>query len=528
MRYISRIKVVLCKLFHVTRGERFVKIMLLFLIVLGALLRFYRLDYFDFWFDEAWSAISASDLAYFFQTIIQRYQPPLYYIILHFWINCFGNGEFALRALSAVFGTASIPLIFVVGKRFCGSRVGLLSALILAVSPFHIWYAQEARLYALSVFFSLAMVFVFLAAAESKRNSGWWLLGMLAISLTNIYLNYFSMLLLLPVSIFYLLSKKVNLAKVVVILLLIILFCLPLFSIVGMQMLEVKENFWVGKPSLSMPVITLSNFLLGYNGTIYQLILSAIIFSLGIIIWCLRFKWDKKRLLLLGCTVFPLGGLFIFSQYIPVYVVRYLIIFSPFFYIILSKVIFNIPHKIIRWLILAAVVTMMVSSLLNYYQGVSAAPSNFRYGVPPKRPFKPIIKYINERKKAGDFIAHSGVQTLPSFLYYLRDVDIDQKYLTIPEEQYDNYWKKEYSFSRENVARRSAMSRFFYEKKIFGLKEKHYDARMWLISANWLRDGNLENHADAVRERANKRFKNIDSFYCDGIYVDLFSLKDKD
>ncbi|MFH1519725.1 MAG: glycosyltransferase family 39 protein [Candidatus Omnitrophota bacterium] len=520
-------QVALRKLFHDIRGERLVKVTLLSLIALGAVLRFYHLDYFDLWFDEAWSVISAADLVHFLGTIIRRSQPPLYCIILHFWINCFGDGEFALRALSAVFGTASIPLIFIIGKRLGGSRVGLLSALILAVSPFHIWYAQEVRLYALSVFFSLGMVFVFLAAAESKRNPHWWLFGILIISLTSVYLNYFSILLLLPASIFYLSSKRVNLAKIVSVLLLMVLFCLPLFSIAWQQILEVKDGFWVKQPNLNIIFITLGNFLLGYNSSVCQLILSAVIFSLAIIIWCLRYGRDKERLLLLGCTIFPLGGMFVFSQYIPIYVVRYLIIFSPFFYVILSSAIFNIPYKIIRWFILAVAVTMMVFSLLNYYQGVNITLSNFCYGVSPKKPFEPIIKYIKERKQAGDFIAHSGVNTLPSFLYYLRDVNIDQKYLLIPEEQQDNYWKKIYTPSKKSVARRSAASPFYYETKVFGLREEYYDARMWLISAGWRRDGELSDHANAVRERAHKRFKNIGSFYCDGIYVDLFSLKGK-
>jgi hypothetical protein len=521
-------KVVFHKLFLGTREDKFAKTILLCLIILGALLRSYRLDYFDLWFDEAWSAISATDLVYSLQTIIQRYQPPLYYIILHFWINLFGDGEFVLRALSAFFGTASIPLIFIIGKRFYGLRTGLVSALLLAISPFHIWYAQEVRLFALSVFFSLGMVFIFLTAAESMKKPLWWLFGMIIISLLNLYLNYFSILLLLAASIFYLLAKKSNFIKTIIVFSLIVLFCLPLFLIVWKQILEVNVNFWVERPNLDMIYITLSNFLLGYSSSICESKLSAIIFFLAIITWFLCFKWDKKKLFLLGCTIFPLGGVFIFSQYIPVYVVRYLIIFSPFYYIILSSAIFNIPHKIIRWFILLIIVIMMAFSLFNYYQGVNIAAPYFCYGVPPKRPFATVIEYIKKRKKTGDFIAHSEINTLPSFLYYLRDVDIDQRYLSIPEEQHDDFWKNKYVFSGKSVFSRSATSPFFYECQIFGLIERYYDARMWLISANWLHDGKLSNHANAIRERANKRFKNISSFYCDGIYVDLFSLKGKD
>ncbi|MFQ6100879.1 MAG: glycosyltransferase family 39 protein [Anaerolineae bacterium] len=75
--------------------------------------------------------------------------PPLYYLLLHFWLALFGDGEVAVRALSALLGTLTIPALYLLGRRLADEKVGLLAALLLAVSPFHVRFAQETRMYTL-------------------------------------------------------------------------------------------------------------------------------------------------------------------------------------------------------------------------------------------------------------------------------------------------------------------------------------------------------------------------------------------
>jgi outer membrane biosynthesis protein TonB len=75
--------------------------------------------------------------------------PPLYYALLHGWMRLVGDSEFAVRTLSALFGTLTVPVIYRLARRIAGKTAGLLAALILAVSPFHVRFAQEARMYTL-------------------------------------------------------------------------------------------------------------------------------------------------------------------------------------------------------------------------------------------------------------------------------------------------------------------------------------------------------------------------------------------
>jgi uncharacterized membrane protein len=79
--------------------------------------------------------------------------PPLYYTLLHFWMT-FGDSATIVRALSALLSTLTIPVIYLLGRLSDGNQmVGLLAALILAISPFldmlNQWefYGLQVRLY---------------------------------------------------------------------------------------------------------------------------------------------------------------------------------------------------------------------------------------------------------------------------------------------------------------------------------------------------------------------------------------------
>ena len=74
--------------------------------------------------------------------------PPLYYILLHFWMKL-GDNAVTARSLSALTGALTIPAIYWLGRRLAGRDVGLLAALLLALSPFHVRFAQETRMYTL-------------------------------------------------------------------------------------------------------------------------------------------------------------------------------------------------------------------------------------------------------------------------------------------------------------------------------------------------------------------------------------------
>jgi 4-amino-4-deoxy-L-arabinose transferase-like glycosyltransferase len=80
----------------------------------------------------------------------------------------FGVGEVGLRSLSAVFGAATIPVAYLVGRELASRRAGLITAAIVAVNPMLIWYSQEARSYAVLVFFCAASLLFFVRALRTR------------------------------------------------------------------------------------------------------------------------------------------------------------------------------------------------------------------------------------------------------------------------------------------------------------------------------------------------------------------------
>lgn len=146
--------------------------MLILIVAFGALLRLYHLDEESIWLDEAVSiqASSASPMTIIQRTAVQESYPPLYYLLLHFWMEMFGSGVVAVRALSVLFGVAALPLIYLLGRALYGQWVGLISAFLLAVSPFHIYYSQEARMYALFALLSLASAYALMNLLVQKKR----------------------------------------------------------------------------------------------------------------------------------------------------------------------------------------------------------------------------------------------------------------------------------------------------------------------------------------------------------------------
>jgi uncharacterized membrane protein len=96
---------------------------------------------------------------------------PLFFLGLRFWRNITGNSEFALRYPSALLGALAVPLGFVLARQFGFSRrVALLLGLLLATSPYLVWYGQEAKMYALLlVLVALTRASVAIADTDRRR-----------------------------------------------------------------------------------------------------------------------------------------------------------------------------------------------------------------------------------------------------------------------------------------------------------------------------------------------------------------------
>ncbi len=214
----------------------------------GAALRFATLDLQSYRHDEAvtagrilhaslWKTISAIPDS--------ESTPPLYYILAWGWSKVFGVGEVGLRSLSALFGTATIAVVYAAGSSLVSRRAGLLAAAIVATSPVLIWFSQDARAYSLVVLLSALSFLFFVRARQSgrRRDFAWWAV----FSGLALATHYFSAFLVAPEALLLLAGRERRNAAVAVAAVLVVgAALLPL----AVHQADTGHADWVGKEDL--------------------------------------------------------------------------------------------------------------------------------------------------------------------------------------------------------------------------------------------------------------------------------------
>jgi mannosyltransferase len=177
------------------------------LTAIGAGLRFTTLDRQSFWLDEL---VTVSLVRQGFGDMLGQIPeteatPYLYYVLAWGWAWGFGLGEIGLRSLSALAGTAIVPLAYGAGAVLVSRRVGLVAAALAAVNPFLVWYSQEARSYSLLALLAAGSVLLFGRALRSDRRAlaGWAVVTSLAVAT-----HYFATFLVLVEAIWLLLNLR--------------------------------------------------------------------------------------------------------------------------------------------------------------------------------------------------------------------------------------------------------------------------------------------------------------------------------
>ena len=183
-----------------TLGHRWLALTLGGVTALAFALRLYHLDFQSFWSDEIFSLeLAAPTLVDSLGRVARDVHPPLYFLALHIWVSLFGTSEFSVRLLSALPSALVIPLLFRLGCRLLDVRTGLVAAAICAVSMFQIYYAQEARSYALMTLLAVLSMDAFTQWDAKRRavlpSRGSWLYYVAATS-ALLYTHYFGIFVL--------------------------------------------------------------------------------------------------------------------------------------------------------------------------------------------------------------------------------------------------------------------------------------------------------------------------------------------
>jgi 4-amino-4-deoxy-L-arabinose transferase-like glycosyltransferase len=482
------------------KNQEFWAVLIISVIAFG--LRFYRLGASDFWYDEV-SSVSISK--YF----LHNWNPPVYFGILHYWIKLFGVSEFAVRFPSLVFSVASIPCLFFLGKKIFNVRVGLYSSLIICFSSFHLWYAQEARPYSLSVILSiLSTYFLYRFLKESKIRCG---VNYIIFSILGLYsdISYYFIFLLVAQFLAALITARKHLSlKLFLIFCLVFMIFLFRINYFIFKFLYVQGGFWVPIANLKSLIVTIGNFNLGYNVPFklywFLNLLFLIILARGFL------SIIKKRevgdfIFVVLLIIFPLGLVFMFSKiFFPIYLDRAFIIFSPYYYLLLGLAIDNLKDKKSKYIVICGFLVISLISISGYYRNLMTTSLEYHFGVVLKKPFKPALKFVENNLKSGDIIMHTNPSSREVFEFYSVDKKITQFFLFVPE-AIDSNWNRPYVSGPGNINIKDLLS---------------IDAkRIWVVSCNWQRNKGLDDNSEAVNREMKKLYNRDLSTEFDGLWV---------
>jgi len=158
----------------------------------GVVTAFYRLGAKGLWGDEVWQVAWSQQ-----QPLLETFQRfrappdlPLSFLLVQL-ATTFNADPFWVRLPSALLGAATVPLLYLLARPLCGRTTALAAAVLLAVAPYHVWYAQDARPYAALACYSLLTLLFF---ERLRRNpSPWNALGFTVATILNLYNHLFAL-----------------------------------------------------------------------------------------------------------------------------------------------------------------------------------------------------------------------------------------------------------------------------------------------------------------------------------------------
>lgn len=415
------------------------ELILLTILFLGLFLRIYDLGNESIWLDEAVSIGWAnSNLFQIVKKTAGDTHTPLYAIVLHFWVVLFGDSEFSTRFPSVIFGFFAILMTYKVGSLIFDKEVGVLSALLLALSTFHIYYSQEVRSYSLMALLTLLSMYFFIQFLKKRGLIA--SIGYIPSSILLIYVHYFGLFVIIAQNIYiltlFLFSKKVhkpNFRRWILLQLVLIVLFTPWIIIFIKQMLQVQSGHflnWIPVPSIHSLV---ESFKL-YSKSDFLLCLFLILSSLSVVTYNkIRGDVDRKDLfnsiesnqssvplsnvsriyLLLVWLLTPIILPFIISQVsAPIYHTRYTIGASLAFYLLVAKGIRDINNKYIKFLTISIVVVFSLVSVWEYHTKVN------------KHQWREVENYIDTNAQPGDLMLFNRGFNQKPFDYYSKRTDL--------------------------------------------------------------------------------------------------------
>lgn len=306
--------------------------LLLVLTIAGAWLRLSHLGAKSLWLDEGATVALIRASWQHFAWVWWHGEANLqtiYFLLMRGWIHL-GDSETWLRLPSVLFGIAAIPLLYFVARKFMTAEPALAAAALLAFSPSHVYYSQEARGYTLAIVMVLLSTYFFVRAVEQcqRRDWAWWMV----VSTLAFYCHDFTALVLVAQACSLLFKAEPRRWLPLLIRgTLVFVFALPGLTYVFRASPENLHFIWMPRPS-AREFWHLAGFF-GGNGV--KLVIAAILWVSGLAaIWRSRRSATDRDAFWRGMLIFlwallPVVILALISEWQPLFLQRYVIFSLP-------------------------------------------------------------------------------------------------------------------------------------------------------------------------------------------------------
>lgn len=405
------------------------------LVLFAFALRVFMLGVQDIWWDEARNIFTASrPLEAIASAPELDIHPPFYFHLLHFWIGVVGTSEFVVRFFSLWFGVALVPVALRLGTYLKDRTVGWWAAFLVALSPFLVDEAQQARMYTLLLFLATLSMYFLLRAQKSHRWRDW---AMYVLTATlSFYTHYSFVYILVTQNLFLLLGLVFAWCRRLPThrllrwwfasqLAIAFLYAFQIPNI--LRQMGVYGNTGMTSPPLLQYIVEIMRaFLLGTKIEMEQMTSAGIWIGMVLLmsvigVWRERRRWsvNRKLGLIVAWLIVPLAMYFLVLFKSPQFTPRYALVSIVPLYLLWAWAIAFLAQR--GWLLRATVAGLLIVGNAVAWQSQFFDPKFFNDDT------RGLVQFIAENAKSDDVVF---VDVPYPFFYYYRGI-VPAQYLFV-------------------------------------------------------------------------------------------------
>lgn len=381
------------------------------LVILNLILKFIHIDSQSIAGDEPFSIFHAQlGVSSIIEQLKQGNNPPLFEIILHYWIKLFGISAFSVRFLPLLFSTITVLFIYKIGSSFFNLRVAIVSSLLFTFSNYHLFFAHECRVYSLFALLTTLSMYAFLKLQQERNSKKHFILFVIS-TVFLIYSHYFGFWVIF-IQLFITLILKQNRKELVKLyflgLAIIAIAYIPMWAtFIEQFFVSAESGTWLQPPAnLGALYFMLWKFTNKPVATSISILVLVAAFIKFIFLKDYKKLGDyKPQINIVTWFALPFLLMFLISFEVPMFHDRYLVFLSVAFYILLAiSVNYLLPKHKLRYILDAVIILLFIIT--------------FNPNVDNQRHTQEAITKVKELKDEQTLVIISPYYFMPTFTYY--------------------------------------------------------------------------------------------------------------